>query len=91
MLVWSSRALTLFERHHTRSQEARSLAQKLFLSQFLNSAVSTIIASAHLPGLSKLFAGTRAQNILFQVWHALRCVRCVRGVGRGSLQGTDPR
>jgi hypothetical protein len=33
VLVWSSRWLTLFEKHHTRSQEARSLAQKLFLSQ----------------------------------------------------------
>ncbi|GBF89796.1 hypothetical protein Rsub_02966 [Raphidocelis subcapitata] len=59
VLVWSSRWLTLFEKHHTRSQEARSLAQKLFLAQFLNSAISTIIANAHLPGLSKLIAGTR--------------------------------
>jgi hypothetical protein len=33
VLVWSSRWLTLFEKHHTRSDEARSLAQKLFFSQ----------------------------------------------------------
>jgi hypothetical protein len=33
LLALASRRLTLFERHHTRSSEARSLAHKLFLSQ----------------------------------------------------------
>ncbi len=67
LLVACARALTLFERHRTRSQEARSLAVKLFLGQFLNSAVSTVLANAHLPALQRLVAGTRVQAILFQV------------------------
>jgi len=81
VLVWSSRRLTRFEKHHTRSQEARSLAQKLFLSQFLNSALSTIVANAHLPGLSKLIAGTRVQSLFFQVRGCVRSWSC--WVGRG--------
>ena len=66
VLVRSSRWLTALERHHTRSAEARSLASKLFLAQFLNSAVSTVVANAHLPGLSRLVAGTRARALFFQ-------------------------
>ncbi len=36
LLALISRSLTLFEKHHTRSTEARSLAHRLFLAQFLN-------------------------------------------------------
>lgn len=33
LLALISRSLTLFEKHHTRSNEARSLAHRLFLAQ----------------------------------------------------------
>jgi hypothetical protein len=33
LLAYSSRLLTVFEKHHTRSSEARSLAWKLFMAQ----------------------------------------------------------
>lgn len=33
LLAFTSRKLTVFEKHHTRSSEARSLAHKLFLAQ----------------------------------------------------------
>eukprot|EP00879_Flechtneria_rotunda_P030473 GHRR01033111.1.p1 GENE.GHRR01033111.1~~GHRR01033111.1.p1 ORF type:complete len:345 (+),score=109.43 GHRR01033111.1:97-1035(+) len=66
LLVFTSRRLTSFEKHHTRSAEARSLAQKLFLGQFLNSALSTIIANAHVPFLQQLLNGTAADKIFFQ-------------------------
>jgi hypothetical protein len=36
LLSLTSRQLTLFEKHHTRSSEARTLAHRLFLAQFLN-------------------------------------------------------
>ncbi|KAI8470399.1 MAG: hypothetical protein J3K34DRAFT_510286 [Monoraphidium minutum] len=38
----------------------------LAINMFLNSALSTIVANAHLPGLSKLVAGTRMQALFFQ-------------------------
>lgn len=37
----------------------------LFL-QFLNSAISTIVASAHLPFLAGLFEGTYLSGLFFQ-------------------------
>lgn len=33
LLAFTSRHLTLFEKHHTRSSEARTLAHRLFLAQ----------------------------------------------------------
>ncbi len=41
LLTWGSQALTTFERHHTRSAEARSLAHKLFLAQVCGSGPGT--------------------------------------------------
>ncbi|WIA18083.1 hypothetical protein OEZ85_009564 [Tetradesmus obliquus] len=66
LLAYSSRLLTVCEKHHTRSSEARSLAWKLFMAQFLNSAVSTIIANAHLPFLAHALDGTAADGLFFQ-------------------------
>lgn len=127
VLSITSRMLTLFEKHHTRSTEAKSLAHKLFLAQvgmstysaaylvvcmqvnsscstpagccldiymtfwhstrqclielmssscfpvpsvldlqFLNSAVSTILANAHLPFLSAAIEDTAVDGIFFQ-------------------------
>eukprot|EP00775_Hariotina_reticulata_P002590 gene2590-2892_t len=64
LLSTTSRLLTAFEKHHTCSTETRSLAKKLFL--FLNSAISTIVASAHLPFLAGLFEGTYLSGLFFQ-------------------------
>lgn len=38
LLSLTSRRLTLFEKHHTRSSEARALAHRLFLAQVRNKA-----------------------------------------------------
>jgi hypothetical protein len=36
LLTYTSGWLTAFEKHHTRSSQARTLAHRLFLAQFLN-------------------------------------------------------
>ena len=61
-----SRSLLPFIRR-TSSDTPPPTLLHLHTAQFLNSAISTIIANAHLPGLSKLIVGTRVQNLFFQV------------------------
>lgn len=42
LLALISRSLTLFEKHHTRSSEARSLAHRLFLAQVRGGAAGVV-------------------------------------------------
>ncbi|GAX74805.1 hypothetical protein CEUSTIGMA_g2252.t1 [Chlamydomonas eustigma] len=42
-------ALSAFERHHTRSSEARSSTQALLIMYFLNTAISILVANMYLP------------------------------------------
>lgn len=58
--------LSSFERHHTRISEERSLAHKLFLSQFVNTVISYLVATTHVPRLKSLVQGTPVQGILFE-------------------------
>lgn len=44
----TSSVLTLFEKHHTRSTEAKSLAHKLFLAQVQTSIATIARAAAYL-------------------------------------------
>ncbi|KAG2453353.1 hypothetical protein HYH02_001577 [Chlamydomonas schloesseri] len=42
--------LTRLEKHHTRSKEAVSKARGLFITQFINTAFSNLVANWYLPG-----------------------------------------
>jgi len=66
LIGYTAEATTDFEKHHTRSTAAGSLCAKLFASQFLNTAVSTVIANAYLPALQKAIQGTKFAGIIIQ-------------------------
>jgi hypothetical protein len=66
VIAYTAEATTNFEKHHTRSRAAGSLCAKLFASQFLNTAVSTVIANAYLPALQKAIQGTSFAGIIIQ-------------------------
>lgn len=53
--------------------------------QFLNSAVSTIIANAHLPFVAELFAGTALSGIFFQGIYTDLTPSWYKVVGRSLL------
>ena len=71
VIAYTAEATTNFEKHHTRSRAAGSLCAKLFASQFLNTAVSTVIANAYLPALQKAIQGTSFAGIIIQARAAL--------------------
>jgi hypothetical protein len=53
--------------------------------QFLNSAVSTILANAHLPFLANLFNGSALQGIFFQGIYTDLTPNWYKAVGRSLL------
>jgi hypothetical protein len=55
--------LTRFERHHSRSQEASAVVGKVFVAQFLNTALIVLLISGRLPG-GKLSLGLESWGIL---------------------------
>ncbi|KAK9817052.1 hypothetical protein WJX72_008912 [[Myrmecia] bisecta] len=81
-IVLSTTAIrtTSYERHHTLSAEQRSLAAKLFVAQFINTAFSSMVANMALPPLRALFShipwlsGVLFQGVLGDMipqWYAL--------------------
>ncbi|KAJ9530166.1 hypothetical protein QJQ45_023445, partial [Haematococcus lacustris] len=77
--------LTRFEKHHTRSQEARSLLSALFATQFFNSAFSTLIANMYLPGVQEKMEGLWVNKLVFGGTYADFTPNWYRDVGRSLL------
>lgn len=59
-------ALVWQRRHHTVSAEKRSLTLKLFIAQFTNTALSTIVANMYIPVVYKRLQDTPFSSLLFQ-------------------------
>ncbi|KAL0041478.1 hypothetical protein WJX79_004916 [Trebouxia sp. C0005] len=55
-----------FERHHTVSAEKRSLTLKLFMAQFVNTALSSLVANMYIPALYKRLHDTFLGTLIFQ-------------------------
>ncbi|KAL0049982.1 hypothetical protein WJX82_002021 [Trebouxia sp. C0006] len=55
-----------FERHHTVSAEKRSLTLKLFMAQFVNTALSSLVANMYIPALYKRLQDTVLGTLIFQ-------------------------
>ncbi len=60
------RVLTGFERHHSLDSQAKSLATRLFLVQFLNTACLVLVANADIP--VKLSSGVRYRDFDADWW-----------------------
>ncbi|KAJ0399857.1 hypothetical protein P43SY_000425 [Pythium insidiosum] len=63
LLNWILRAFATFERHSSESAKATAIALKLFLAQFLNTAVIVVLVNTalglrHVPVLEELFKGS---------------------------------
>ncbi|GLD98923.1 hypothetical protein PINS_up007641 [Pythium insidiosum] len=63
LLNWILRAFGTFERHSSESAKATAIALKLFLAQFLNTAVIVVLVNTalglrHVPVLEELFKGS---------------------------------
>lgn len=54
-------------RHHTQSAEKRSLTLKLFMAQFVNTALSSLVANMYIPALYKRLRDTFVGTLIFQV------------------------
>lgn len=51
------RALTLFERHRSHTEEHASLCWKTTIAQFLNTSITPLVASAEIRWLAVVFGG----------------------------------
>lgn len=74
--------LSKSERHHTRIREETSTASALFLFQFINTAISTLVATTHIPRLSNLVKGTWWEERLFVGVYVDTTPNWYREVGR---------
>eukprot|EP00210_Caulerpa_lentillifera_P002090 g2005.t1 len=57
--------LSQVERHHTRIGQETSLAHTLFVFQFINTAISYLVATTSIPRLRNLVKGTALEDRLF--------------------------
>jgi hypothetical protein len=57
-----SKKLTAWEKHHSMESLARSLAVRLYISQFLNTAILLIVVNAYIPGLEDIMSGTKFRD-----------------------------
>jgi len=57
----------MMHRHHTVSAEKRSLTLKLFMAQFVNTALSSLVANMYIPALYKRLQDTFLGTLIFQV------------------------
>jgi hypothetical protein len=53
------------EKHHTRTESDRSLVHKVFISQFINTALVTLLVNARFAGFAERFSATGAKFPLF--------------------------
>ena len=54
-------------RHHTVSAEMRSLTLKLFVAQFVNTALSSLVANMYIPALYNRLQDTFLGTLILQV------------------------
>lgn len=66
-----ARQFGLLCRHHTQSAEKRSLTLKLFMAQFVNTALSSLVANMYIPALYKRLQNTFLGSLIFQVSYRL--------------------
>ena len=71
-------------RHHTATSAKRSLAGKLFVAQFVNTALSTVVANVYLPILYRKI-GQVASPWLFQGVYSDLVPAWYAQVGRGLI------
>lgn len=57
----------VLRRHHTVSAEMRSLTLKLFMAQFVNTALSSLVANMYIPALYNRLQDTFLGTLIFQV------------------------
>ena len=57
----------VLHRHHTVSAEMRSLTIKLFVAQFVNTALSSLVANMYIPALYNRLQDTFLGTLIFQV------------------------
>lgn len=57
--------LSSFERHHTRIKRESSLAHKLFLTQFINTALTYLVATSYISRISNFVKKLKLENFLF--------------------------
>ena len=65
-------------RHHTVSAETQSLTMKLFMAQFVNTALSSLVANMYIPALYKRLQDTFLGHLIFQVQSELSLQCTVR-------------
>ena len=71
-------------RHHTATSAKRTLAGKLFVAQFVNTALSTVVANVYLPILYRKI-GQVASPWLFQGVYSDLVPAWYAQVGRGLI------
>ena len=57
--------LVPLEKHHTRTESDQSLVHKVFISQFINTALVTLLVNARFAGFAERFSATGAKFPLF--------------------------
>lgn len=57
--------LVPLEKHHTRTESDRSLVHKVFISQFINTALVTLLVNARFAGFAERFSASGAKFPLF--------------------------
>lgn len=75
--------LSKWERHHTRIQQEASTSLALFLFQFINTALSTVVATTHLPRIRGWVADNSILKRLFVGVYVDTTPNWYQEVGRG--------
>jgi hypothetical protein len=77
-------------RHHTVSAEKRSLTLKLFMAQFVNTALSSLVANMYIPALYKRLQDTVLGTLIFQVAFPQPCIKLEHGPVHSGGQKLHP-
>ncbi|GFR42972.1 hypothetical protein Agub_g3971 [Astrephomene gubernaculifera] len=82
MIEYAIGWLTRQEKHHTRSRQAVSMARGLFITQFVNTAFSNLLANLYLPGPAKSVSGSFLAGYIFAGSYADTTPNWFHDVGR---------
>ena len=83
-------AVCMLHRHHTVSAEKRSLTLKLFMAQFVNTALSSLVANMYIPALYKRLQDTVLGTLIFQVAFPQPCTKADHGLVHSGGQKLRP-
>lgn len=85
--IWQRHCVPMC-RHHTQSAEQRSLTLKLFMAQFVNTALSSLVANMYIPALYKRLHNTFLGTLIFQVSFCLFSFQSACAAEHGALRQT---